>query len=335
MTPRTKSALLFLAKAGVATALITWLVRSGSLDFRLLGVVFAQPKLLFLNMAVFFGNTAICAHRWRILLGLAGARLPFWRAVQLQLTGMFFNTVVPGNVGGDVVKALYVARDNAPEKRTGILLIVLVDRLVGLAGLILFANLVTVPQAATLAADPQLRQVFFLVALLGAGVILGPALLVLLLRRGGPTLEAKLNGPTKLAKLLTQLVAALRLLTSDPWKLAQALGLAILAHAAAMSLFVAMTHAIVDANVSFTSIATVYPLGFLTIVIPVAPAGLGVGHVAFDRLFGLIGLKGGADVFNVYLIGQLSPCLLGVIPYVLLKRAGALPTADSGKETPP
>jgi len=64
-------------------------------------------------------------------------------------------------------------------------------------------------------------------------------------------------------------------------------------------------------------------------ILPISPAGLGVGHVAFDRLFSMIGLHDGATVFNVYLIGQLTPCLLGVIPYLALRRTGKLPTEAS------
>jgi hypothetical protein len=79
-------------------------------------------------------------------------------------------------------------------------------------------------------------------------------------------------------------------------------------------------------------VATVFPLGILTMIVPISPAGLGVGHVAFERLFESIGVHGGATVFNVYLIGLLAPCLTGVIPYLALKKSGALPNTE---EPPP
>ena len=40
--------------------------------------------------------------------------------------------------------------------------------------------------------------------------------------------------------------------------------------------------------------------------------------VAGALLFGAIGLKGGATIFNVYLIGQIVPALSGVVPYLPL-----------------
>ena len=37
------------------------------------------------------------------------------------------------------------------------------------------------------------------------------------------------------------------------------------------------------------------PLGFLVNTIPLSPGGLGVGEAAFNALFSLVGLNGGAD----------------------------------------
>ena len=62
-------------------------------------------------------------------------------------------------------------------------------------------------------------------------------------------------------------------------------------------------------------------------MVPVSPGGIGVGHVAFDRLFSMIGISGGASVFNAYLIGQMAVSLLCVFPYLALRRSHALPAS--------
>ena len=49
-----------------------------------------------------------------------------------------------------------------------------------------------------------------------------------------------------------------------------------------------------------------------------------MGHVAFERLYNLVGLSGGATVFNVFLIGQLVPCFIGAVPYLFMKQRGDL-----------
>lgn len=332
MDARTRSLLLFALKVIVATVLITWLVRSGALDMRALGLLFSKPELLVANLGLFAAGTFLGAMRWRALLLLAGVRLPILRVLQLHLSALFFNVVIPGNVGGDVVKALYVARDSAPEKRTTILLIVFIDRLMGLAGLVTVATLITLVRGPTLWSDPLLRPLAGAVALLGAGVLIGPAILVMVMRRSGDRIEAWTTGTTRIAKLLGQLVAAMRLLSSAPSRLFQALGFSMTLHLCAIGLFTLLARSIGGFDVGFAEMATVFPLGILTMILPLSPSGLGVGHVAFDRLFTAIGLTGGATIFNVYLIGQITPCLVGIFPYLALKRETPPAAVEESKE---
>ncbi|MBX3228437.1 MAG: flippase-like domain-containing protein [Labilithrix sp.] len=321
-----RSTLLFVAKIAVASALIGWLVKSRTLDFGALGIFFRRPLLLVLDLALFGFGVVIASLRYRVLLGLAGIRFPLARLIQLQLTAVFFNVVIPGSVGGDVVKALYVAREVAPLKRTTLLLIAFVERLLGLAGLIVIATLVTLVRFPTLFGDPLLRPTATTVLTLGAGTVLGAGAFLLFIRVGGARLESWTSGPSAISKVLNQLVAATRLLVSGPRELVVALGLSMTMHAAGMAFFTLLTVSITGQDVAYATVATVFPLGVLTMVLPVAPAGLGVAHVAFERLFSAVGLTGGATVFNVYLLGSITPSLLGVFPYLALKRRGELPT---------
>lgn len=326
MSPRVKNLIVFVVKLAVAAALIGWLIRSGMLKVGALSVFLDRPILLAADLALFAFAVMTGTLRWRALLALAGAEIPLARAVQLQMTALFFNVVIPGNVGGDVVKALYVAREEAPHKRTAILLVVFVERLVGLAGLVLVASAVALLRAPTLWANAQLRQLAIAVGLLGLCTVVGPVLFVAFMRTAGHRLEAWTTGTTAIAKLLGRLVAAARLLASGPRNLVTALALSMATHAGTITFFMVLTRVITGKDVPFSSIATVFPLGVLTMILPIAPAGLGVGHVAFERLFAMIGLSDGATVFNVYVVGQLAPCLLGVVPYLALRRSGKLPT---------
>jgi len=79
----------------------------------------------------------------------------------------------------------------------------------------------------------------------------------------------------------------------------------------------------------FPEFIIVLPFGMIATVLPIAPGGLGVGHVAFDKLFSLIGLSGGANVFNVIALGQLALNLTGIIPYLLMRKKGeSIPLAE-------
>src|SRR5262249_17571208 len=61
-------------------------------------------------------------------------------AFRLGLVGYFFNTFLPGSVGGDLLKAAFIAREQ--ERRTVAVSTVLIDRGVGLWGLVALTALV-------------------------------------------------------------------------------------------------------------------------------------------------------------------------------------------------
>ena len=83
-------------------------------------------------------SLTIIAFRWRYLLRMQDVRISGWQAVRLTFLGQFFNTVVPGTVGGDLVKAYHVARHTS--KKMAVVLSVFVDRIMGLTEMTLLAS---------------------------------------------------------------------------------------------------------------------------------------------------------------------------------------------------
>jgi uncharacterized protein (TIRG00374 family) len=316
---RARTLLLFGLKVVLATILIGWLVRSGSLKFSALGVLLDPPWLLVVNFAVFGCIIALATARWRSLLGLANAKLSWGRAFRLHMVAVFFNTVIPGNVGGDVLKALYVARDEDASKRPAILLIVILERALGLAGLLLLGGLVVATRAPMLL-ERGLGTMVWTVLGLAASSLLGLIGLTVAARLWGAKLIERTAGPSRLAKLLNQILRGMVLLSARPRVLALALAQSMALHALSMAYFTLLARYVSGTAVSYGDVATVFPLGLLTIVLPISPAGFGVGHLAFDRLFALVGLQGGATIFNVFLIGQIAGGFTGIIPYLTLKR---------------
>ena len=66
------------------------------------------------------------------------------RAIKLQMTGFFFNTAMPGAVGGDLVKVLYIIRDNRHLGKTPAIMSIFLDRLIGLSGLFMIGLITAV-----------------------------------------------------------------------------------------------------------------------------------------------------------------------------------------------
>ena len=106
-----------------------------------LGLCRSQLGIVLLEEAVFIQLEAqtlgklLGAFRWYILLKALDLVVSYFRALQLQLIGFFFNTAMPGAVGGDIVKAIYIMREQQSKRKTPAMLAVLLDRVVGVVAL--------------------------------------------------------------------------------------------------------------------------------------------------------------------------------------------------------
>ncbi len=85
-------------------------------------------------------------------------------------------------------------------------------------------------------------------------------------------------------------------------------------------------------ELSLGMLFTFIPLGLITIAIPISPAGIGLGHMAFQTLFQLVKINDGASFFNIYFIVGLTFNLLGVIPYLLSKKRHSLDETKNFEE---
>jgi uncharacterized protein (TIRG00374 family) len=321
---------LLIGKLSVAAVLIGWLVRSGTLDVSALSVLVARPGLLAATIAVFVVGVVVGALRWRNLLRLADVRLSMLRALQWHFIGMFFNVAVPGNIGGDVVKSMYVAPLAPVGQRSAVFLIAFVDRLIGVAALVVVAAVAILTRGPIAWQSSPLRELTAAIGVLVVLALIAPVVFLLVIRRSGERLERWTGEATRFARLMSRLLGAARLVSAQPGRLVSTLALAIAGHIINTLLFTALTVAVTQQPVAASTIASIYPLGVLTMIIPISPAGIGVGHVAFDHLFAIVGLTGGATVFNVYLVSQLCPCLLGALPYIAARRTDSARLATAG-----
>jgi len=79
------------------------------------------------------------AFRWRIFLRQQKIELPFTTVLALTWAGQFFNSILPGSTGGDVVKIYQVCR-LAPDRKAAATATVFVDRLAALLALLVLAG---------------------------------------------------------------------------------------------------------------------------------------------------------------------------------------------------
>ncbi|MBK8101187.1 MAG: flippase-like domain-containing protein [Planctomycetes bacterium] len=89
----------------------------------------------------YFLTVLIAGTRWWWLLRVNGMNVTLGEALRFTWIGTFFNNVMLGATGGDVVKAIYIMK-RCPGHRVPALVSVIVDRVLGLASLAILGAVV-------------------------------------------------------------------------------------------------------------------------------------------------------------------------------------------------
>jgi uncharacterized membrane protein YbhN (UPF0104 family) len=270
-TPRGRA--VFALKLGITCAVFAYL---GTLVPReALGRALGRATLPHFAAAVVISLVAIGvgAARWGLLVEAYGApRKPsFARLFRLYLIGFFYN-FLPGAVGGDVVRGLATRESFGAGGGTAGVAVVLVERVLGLTGLLCITATMALlrPAQGTIDVLPW--------SLLGLGIAACAVLSVSLAHRVAHALPAFLRTFAARLPALTRPGAfALALLLSLGTQALVALG----AHAIVMEIAPTVTLADSLALVPLASAAAYFPL---------TPGGAGAREGAFVALFGAIGV---------------------------------------------
>lgn len=312
-----KKILLNSAKFILALAILIWLVQSGKLDWTLLSKIFDHPVNLFVVVVVQLFVLGLITYRLRYLLSpRTSVRLPFKKLYLITWIGMFFSSVLPGSVTGDIIKVWYLKREDKSFSTPFLLFISFLDRLMGLTGLVLLMGLFSILNYQKLSAlseklVPLLHFNFILVSVVFTALVIYfffPQLINALLG-----LLPKHSLKTRLEALWSDLSGARKQIFT-----------AIMTSFAVQFLSVLIFHILVSphytTNLDLTTLLSFIPLGFMLVAIPISPGGLGVGHVAFQTLFGFAGESNGANLFNLYFVVMMCINLFGSVPWLMLKK---------------
>ncbi len=229
------------------------------------------PGSVAIAIAIYGGLILVAALRWGWLLWAYGARhIPLSTRTNLILVGQFYNTFLPGAVLGDVTRSHLSRR--AFDGAAGAYMVVLLDRVVGLLGLLLLCSVVQVFRPVAGVSELQLPALAVFVA--GIGLASVP----FFAHRLAPVL------PDPVGKWLRDLPALQR-----PSMFVGALGLSVLGHAA----IAVCAHVLLSAavpGVALTDSIVIVPIAMASIYFPATVAGLGVREIAFITLYAPVGV---------------------------------------------
>ncbi|MEX1023781.1 MAG: lysylphosphatidylglycerol synthase transmembrane domain-containing protein [Planctomycetota bacterium] len=282
---------------------------------------------LALAMLCFLGGLAFVTLRWMRLLALAGCRTGFLGTLRLSLLGLFFNQVMPGVTGGDLVKGVLAAREH-PGRRADAAVSVIVDRLFGLLAL---ATLGTVVVLASGDAFAPLRVP--LIALLVVGALGATAYTSRLLREGLGI--KRLVARLPLADTLRSIDRAALLYLRHPFELGTALMLSVTNHLVVIlgCVFLGRAIGVPVTDVGWSDYFVIVPVANIVSALPLAPGGWGVGEWVYKFLFEMRGASGALGV-ALSLVFRLSQLVFGLVGGIYLLVPGARAELGTLEERP-
>ncbi len=271
-------------------------------DEGLIRILRRSDLLLLLAGLLAFGFSChFGIYRWFLLLRAQDIKCTFWETHRLTFLGMFFNNVVPGATGGDLVKAVYIARRT--DKRAAAVVTVLIDRVTGIIALAAIAGIVLLFNLD----DRRYRElaifVFLFLGVVGFGAALFFSRRVRRLVRFDQ-IASKLPG----SGLIKKVDEAIFLYRYQKSAVVWAMVLSFLNQYAIQfisMLFGAALHVTYRSGeaVTMSDYLVALPVGFMISAVPVMPGGWGIRETAFAACFYFIGVDRNPAVALSVVIG--------------------------------
>ena len=279
----------------------------------------SQPKnYSLLAAALMIAGTAVTITflRWGMLVRSLGIGVGMVEACRLSAIGFLLSFVSAGSVGGDVFKAYFVAR-HRPGRRFEAVASVLVDRIVGMYGLLLTAVsvLVLMPPKSE---DPTLQSIFVAAIVMTALTTIGLLAIIL----GGKWIDRCLRWirpQNWFGKLVHRVADPIRLFHERPWHLLFGVGLSLISQfCLALSIFLIARGLYTDSPTLAEHLLMV-PVGLQAASLPLTPAGLGVFEATMEWLYRLVPATptkaSGTLVALVFELVKIAVAGVGVIYY--------------------
>ena len=236
-------------------------------------------------LAVYFVNVVASTWRWHLLLDAQDVHVRRRSLLGSFLVALFFNNFLPSNIGGDVIRIGDTAR--AAGSKTLAATVVLVDRGLGLMGLVLVAAVgATIAESTRHVVTPiwpsWLWAGFLVGAAASAPAVLAPAGFGRLLQ------PLTVFHPEWVGSRIEKVTAVLARFHERPAALAGCFGGAIFVQATIVVFYFIVAHAL-RLDMTFWDLAVIVPMSFVVQMLPVSVNGFGIREATFAFYFTRIG----------------------------------------------
>lgn len=281
-----KNHLFTVAKIAITIGLIAFAFSQVNLALVAVSLAAANPWLILLAFGFYLIAITINGMKWYVLLRAVEVRVPFRAALQFMFVGFFFNSILPANIGGDVMRGYGMARytDRTAEAAVS----VVVDRIVGLLAYMSTAA-VTAIVVVRVMNHTELQWLFTLAVVALAGI--GLALAVMLSRRLRLQIGRMFQfGP--LTRLLPTYEGVSSALDAYRFRYRALFSAFLLGLAGLMAANIVnwLLFEAVGGGVPFVDVLLFNPLIALVLMVPISVGGHGVIQNAYPLFYSLLGV---------------------------------------------
>jgi uncharacterized protein (TIRG00374 family) len=280
----------------------------------------------FLLLAFLIGllSTMLTFVRWYVLVRAQGLPFTLADALRLGAVGIFFNNFLPGGVGGDIIKAAFLARSQS--RRTVAVATVIMDRAIALWALFWFVGLLGLAFWGLGILSPEARAPR--VIIVGSVIITAVSWVVWILLGLLPADRAE-HFAGRLARLpkaggsAAEFWRAIVMYRRQQWLVYLVMLMSWVGHAGFVLTFYFAVRTLWDpTNAPIPTLAEHFllvPIGLVIQALPGLPGGLGLGELGFGKLYLWFGYAADNGVVGM-LVQRVVNWALGLLGYLVYLR---------------
>jgi uncharacterized protein (TIRG00374 family) len=281
----------------------------------LIGEVFRHKldlQLLVLAFLCYFVAKLLTFVRWYWLVRAIEPSFRFDVAIVLGFIGNLFNLLIPGAIGGDLIKAAYLAKMDVNKTRA--IASMVIDRLIGLLGLFIVAGV-----AGTLAwsyASVDVRRLI-LVVWFAVGLSV-PALILIFSQSLSQICTSLAPSHGRVATIIGDLERMSSIYRQRPGAVAASFAISLLIQATFTFSFYLVGKTLFPGQLpSLGQHLLIVPLIFFTIAVPLPFGAIGLGEEVSEQLFLLVAHPGGALALMGFRMLMYAGALISAVLYLI------------------
>jgi uncharacterized protein (TIRG00374 family) len=299
--------LLIMLKLAIAITLIAVIVSRVNLDDVWSAFASADKVLIAGAFLLYFVGLCIIASRWKLLLAAQGVSASLFTLVKSMIVAVFFNNFLPSTVGGDAMRAYDTWRMGGGKTQS--VSIVLIDRLLGIFTLFIFALLALLMTSIEVSFIPNIKLWVMIAVAIG---VAGLYILFFKAQAISRYLHSNVqSGDGFLTRFLQKIFDVFAVYNGKPGILFTALFLSVLLQLNVIFHYYLLALSL-GIEVPLLAMFIIIPVAIVVMMIPVSINAIGIRELIFVTMFGFYGVNN-ADALAFAWMSFVLITILGVL----------------------